>query len=529
MSFILYAIFAILFLAYKFLKHNVEYFEKRGLKYLKPTFLVGSRTDMILRNKAMTDVIKEWYDQFPKEKVIGFFEFTKPSYIIRDPKLLKRLTVKEFDAFPDHRNFLDEKVDPLFGRALFSLRGQKWKDMRATLSPAFTGSKMRQMFELVAVVGEQVAETLKQQIKAGGNDAFEFKELARRFTVDCIATCAFGIEVNSFKSPNNDFFRIAGKTANFGGILNSLKFMGYFLIPRIMTLLNINFFDNETTSFFQSAIHDTMKAREEKGIVRHDMINLMIQAKKGSLTHEKESTEKMVEGFATVEESTLGKTTVKRQWEDDDLTAQCFIFFFAGFETISTAMTFMAYELVVNPDCQKKLQQEIDEMNENIGGKRVNYEQVQGMKYMDQVVCETLRKWPPAPLIDRLAARDTEIEYDDGKRFMMEKDTNFYMPIYGFHHDEKYFPNPAKFDPERFSEENRKNIDPDTYLPFGIGPRNCIGSRFALMELKTIIYYLLLNFDFVATKKSQIPLQLAPNPFQLQVKGGAWIGLKPRK
>lgn len=111
----------------------------------------------------------------------------------------------------------------------------------------------------------------------------------------------------------------------------------------------------------------------------------------------------------------------------------------------------------------------------------------------------------------------------------MEKDKNFYIPIYGLHHDERYFKNPEKFDPERFSIENRDQIDPDTYLPFGIGPRNCIGSRFALMEIKTIIYYLLLTFDFEVTKKTQIPIKLSKNPTQLQTEKGVFVGFKPRK
>lgn len=73
----------------------------------------------------------------------------------------------------------------------------------------------------------------------------------------------------------------------------------------------------------------------------------------------------------------------------------------AGFDTVSTVMTFMAYELMANTDAQRKLQDEIDELNDALEGKRVNYEQIQGMKYMDQVVCETLRKWPAAPMVDR--------------------------------------------------------------------------------------------------------------------------------
>jgi len=256
------------------------------------------------------------------------------------------------------------------------------------------------------------------------------------------------------------------------------------------------------------------------------MINLLIQAKKGKLTHEKEGKEeKLQEGFATVEESQVGRSLVGRKWDDDDLAAQCFIFFFAGFDTVSTLMNFIAYELMANRNVQKKLQKEIDELNGKLGGKKVNYEQIQSMKYMDQVVSETLRKWPPAPLMDRLCVKDYVMEYDNVK-FTMEKDKNFYIPIYGFHHDERYFKNPEKFDPERFSDENRGEIDPDTYLPFGIGPRNCIGSRFALMEVKTLIYYLLLTFDFEPTAKTQIPIKLANNANQ--VKAEVIVGFKPR-
>ncbi len=191
---------------------------------------------------------------------------------------------------------------------------------------------MRQMFEFVSTVGQQVALTLKTQIKNGGESSFEFKDLARKFTVDTIATCAFGIEVNSFANPKNEFHRIAGKMANFNTLLTTLKFIGFFAVPKLMRKLKIKLFDDETQEFFEKAINETMRIRERDGIIRHDMINLLIQAKQGKLTHEKEPETKMksVEGFATVEESQVGKNAVTRKWDDDDLYAQCFIFFFAG-------------------------------------------------------------------------------------------------------------------------------------------------------------------------------------------------------
>jgi cytochrome P450 len=108
------------------------------------------------------------------------------------------------------------------------------------------------------------------------------------------------------------------------------------------------------------------------------------------------------------------------------------------------------------------------------------------------------------------------------------KDIHFFIPIWCFHYDPQYFPDPEAFNPDRFSEENRKNIDPDTYMPFGIGPRSCIGSRFALLELKTVVYYLLLNFKFEKTERTLIPFEYEEIPFAMKPKDGIWIALKPR-
>jgi cytochrome P450 family 9 len=128
---------------------------------------------------------------------------------------------------------------------------------------------------------------------------------------------------------------------------------------------------------------------------------------------------------------------------------------------------------------------------------------------------------------DRISVKDYNFDYE-GQKFIIEKGQNFMIPINGYHHDPNFFPEPDKFIPERFSEDNRGSIDPDTYLPFGIGPRNCIGSRFALMEVKTIFYYLLKNFSLEVNEKTQIPLKLNPSPVGLKTEKGIWVGLKPR-
>jgi cytochrome P450 family 9 len=129
-----------------------------------------------------------------------------------------------------------------------------------------------------------------------------------------------------------------------------------------------------------------------------------------------------------------------------------------------------------------------------------------------------------------VCVKDYQYDYD-GKKFTIEKGKFFMIPIHGFHHDPQYFPEPEKFDPERFSPENRHNIDPDTYLPFGVGPRNCIGSRFAIMEVKTIIYYLMVNFQLCPSEKTQIPLKLMKKPLAIGMKTekGIWVKMVPRQ
>lgn len=120
----------------------------------------------------------------------------KPVWIIRDPQLIKQITVKDFEHFLNHRPFVDENLDAIFAKNLFSMKNQPWRDMRATLSPVFTGSKMREMFELITDVSERTMAYMVSEAKSG-NIVVDTKDMASRFTNDVIATTAFGLEVFS--------------------------------------------------------------------------------------------------------------------------------------------------------------------------------------------------------------------------------------------------------------------------------------------------------------------------------------------
>ena len=187
-----------------------------------------------------------------------------------------------------------------------------------------------------------------------------------------------------------------------------------------------------------------------------------------------------------------------------------------------------SYELAVNDDVQRKLREEILEVENTKTGETVTYDDLQKMKYLDKVVSEVLRKWPPAIAVDRIAVKDYNMNVDDFT-LIIEKGRNLLIPIHAIHHDDKHFPNSQRFDPERFSEENKGINNMDAYMPFGMGPRNCIASRFALMELKSVLYCMILNFQFKVCEKTQIPIKYEKSMVSTKMEKGVWVELKKIK
>uniref|UniRef100_A0A182MYK0 Uncharacterized protein n=1 Tax=Anopheles dirus TaxID=7168 RepID=A0A182MYK0_9DIPT len=512
------ALAAILALLYYYVRSRYRYFLDKPYPHLKPVFLLGSSAPVMFRRRDMIQHIETIYNSHPDAKVLGAYDLLTPNLLLRDPECVKQIGVKDFDYFTDHTPFLPNEKDTLqsdnmFLNSLFMLRGQKWRDMRATLSPAFTGSKMRQMFELMSESCQGMVQHLLKETHADdAKQVYEMKDIFSRFANDVIASIAFGIRVNSIADRENDFYMRGKKLLDFTSFWPTVRFMLFMMFPKLMLKLDIELMDREMCRHFYAMILDNMRVREEKGIVRNDMINILMQVKRGALAHQQDEPDVKDAGFATVHESAVGKKVIAREWTEKELVAQCFLFFLAGFDTVSTALGFLCHELMIHPDVQERLYQEIAEIDEQLGGKPLTYDALQSMRYMDMVVSESLRLWPPAPMVDRYCNRDYTFDDGEGLRFKIEKGRTIMIPVAGLHSDPKYFSDPKRFDPERFSEENRHKINTGAYLPFGVGPRNCIGSRFALMEVKSVVYYMLKHFTFERCEKSQVPLRLKRSP-----------------
>jgi len=307
-----------------------------------------------------------------------------------------------------------------------------------------------------------------------------------------------------------------------------MKMMCYAIMPKIMLLLDIPLIGKDIKEYFSNLVLGTMAEREKNGIIRHDMIHLLMEAKKGALKHEEASTKEHA-GYATVEESSAVRKKVERKWSDDELVAQTVVFIIGGFDTTSTILTFLMYELAKNPEIQKKLQEEIDNYKRETSD-TLTYNDLPKLKYLDMVVSESLRLWPSFGAVDRVATTKYTLPppNDSCNSYEVQKNHAVWVPILNIHRDPQYFPNPMKFDPERFSDENKSSIQSGSYLPFGIGPRNCIGSRFALMIVKAVVFSMLSKFDIFVTSKTQIPVQLSKKTFNMITEKGMWLGLELR-
>lgn len=138
------------------------------------------------------------------------------------------------------------------------------------------------------------------------------------------------------------------------------------------------------------------------------------------------------------------------------------------------------------------------------------------------------RKYPVQVASDRVCTKPYTIQpkAENEAPVHIPIGTIVFFPTYSLHHDPEFFANPEKFDPERFSEENKPKIKHYAYAPFGLGPRMCVGSRFALMEIKLLFYHLLDKFEIVPTEKTKIPLVYKNSVLTLSSEFGFWLGLK---
>ncbi|PNF28547.1 putative cytochrome P450 6a14, partial [Cryptotermes secundus] len=469
----------LLAMVYIYFKRSTSYWKERKVPYIEPTFPFGNFRDQIFIRKPIGYVFADLYKKLDGENYGGTYMFTKPQFIFRDPEIIKNILVKDFTSFHDRGFFIDEEIEPLTGH-LVLLPGERWRNLRVKLTPTFTSSKIKMMFQGLVDCGHELGSILEETARR--EEIIEIKDILARYSTDVISSCAFGIQCNCLENPDAEF-RQWGRKIFESSIRSSVIETLNAIFPFSISLLKLNVFDPKVSKYFRSMVQDTVNYREKNNIKRNDFLQLLIKIKNEG---------KVDEEHDYLQENDHGKFEKTSGLSMNSLAAQAFVFFLGGFETSSNTMTFCLYELSLHQDIQECLREEIDTVLKKHEGK-ITYEAIQEMEHLDKVVAETLRKYPPVQILNRECTKAYKIPDTD---IVLEKGIRTVIPVLALHHDPKYYPDPERFDPERFSEEEKAKRHHYVYLPFGEGPRICIGMRFGLMQTKVGLVYLLSKYRF---------------------------------
>ncbi|XP_061396408.1 cytochrome P450 6a8-like [Musca vetustissima] len=422
----------------------------------------------------------------------GIYTLIVPTLLIADLDMLKLILVTEFERFPDRGFFVNYKSDPL-SKNMARLHGELWRKIRTKITPTFTAARMRQMFDNVEMIGRHFIRVMEKEI-GRHNQELDVRDLCARFTTDVIGNVAFGLDCNSLEDPHTEFRTMGDKTFS---DVNPLWDMLASHFPKLFTWLDYKVSTPELISFYSRIVRNTVAYRELNGVRRNDFLQLLIDLK--NQPHQ--------EG-----EYQLGM---------DDLIAQSFAFFSAGFETSSSTMAYALFELAKNPQVQEKARQNVVEVLERYQGE-LSYDSLNEMSYIRQVVQETLRKHPPVPSTKRVCRHP--YTFPDKQSLSVEPDVQIIIPIYAIHHDPEYYSQPECFRPEHFSSEERNQRHPMAYLPFGAGPRICIAERFGMMQTMMGLALLLKNFKFLPCTRTAERLNFDPmNVFVFSSKAGIYL------
>ncbi|XP_068083899.1 cytochrome P450 6k1 [Anabrus simplex] len=449
---------------------------------------------------------------------VGMFSFDRPVLLLRD--LIKNLLLKDFSYFPD-KGFTGSKNDPLFGEALFSLKGQYWKDVRAKLSPAFSSGKMKRMFLLVEEQAAQLDHYFDDAADTG--NPVNIKDVLAKFTTDVVSSVGFGIKTNALINPDDDFRRFLSKTFLYSP-LGAIKVLAMFAGVPFLRLINATVLGTEISNFMRDVIWKTVQYRKETGHKREDFLDLLIQLKdKGNVQEEENKPDEVPDmsyhstnfflSELCSENICLGN--VFTALEGDTFVSQAFIFLAAGFETSSSTMSFCLYHLALESDIQQRVREDILEAVKKNDG-QINYQVVHDLPYLDMVLAETLRLYPIMPFLDRTCVKPYQVP---GTNLVLDKDVMVYISLMGIHKDPEIYPDPEKFNPENFSEQNKQKRHKFAHLPFGEGPRVCIGMRFGLMQAKVGLAHILLNYEVKPCSKTPASIKFDPHTFLLTSEG----------
>ncbi len=395
--------------------------------------------------------------------------FNKSNILTIDPDIIQHILRKNADNYEKPIETTDV-FSRFIGEGLLLARGKKHTEQRKLMAPGFRPKSLSNLVDLMDKEIDAYFDQLDSRIDKSSRITID--DEMRTLTFQVMSKAIFGNdmdaqEIEKFSHRFQTIQSLLIKLARLPSLMKVYKFTG-----RSQYYDGISYENNQ-------ALLDIIGKRRSQA-PKDDLLGMLMASK--------------------YENSDDGMS-------DRQLKEESLILFVAGHETASNILSWIFYILGKHPEAIDGIKNEYSAMLE---GRIPTFGELMKMEYLSQVIDECLRIYPPSWITSRIAKEEDEI-----KGFKIPKGSRVIPFIYGLHHNKEHWKNPSKFDPSRFTKAARMKRHNFAHMPFGAGPRMCIGRNFAMMEMKMIIIKLLKRYDF----------QLKPNQ---QVKMLPAVTLKPR-
>ncbi|XP_076375864.1 cytochrome P450 9e2-like [Megalopta genalis] len=443
--------------------------------------------------KSMTDHFGDMYKKCNKYSMFGLYDGFTPALVVREPRLIKTVMQSSFANFQKNGMDISPKKDPLLAIHPFLTVGEVWQNGRKRLTNAFSNARLKKLYTAVTQVCKKQQTYLEKQLKSKDQYEVELKHFFGRFTAESVANAGLGIEGYSYEDnpPPNSFHSI-GLMMFSPNLLSAFITNLAFLKSNITIFLGIPLLDKRMDAFFRRVVHENLDIRLKDPTPKHDFFQLMIE-------------QEQAEG----------------EMNEERITSQTLSLFFDGFETSRLTLAFLGHNLAKYPEIQEKLRNEIRTTIADNDGV-LTFEALKELKYMDQVISESQRHYPVGVYLKKVCTNECELVGSDGLSVRMQPGMEVYIPMTPVHHDPEFWSNPEVFDPDRFSEERKQDIEKMTFLPFGEGPRMCVGMRMAMLVIKSCMATLLNNYKIEMSPKTPLPLKWSKYHFLSEPITGIW-------
>lgn len=386
---------------------------------------------------------------------------------VSDPKDLEFILTSK--SLIDKSDVYD-MIHPWLGTGLLTSTGRKWHTHRKTITPSFHFKILQNFHDVMNKNSNKFVEVLR---KVSQNDSiFDFQDMTHYLTMDVICDTAMGVHINAMDNHGNE-------------IVQAFKDMCYNINMRAFhPLKRSNFLYRfapdyprycKTLKILQEFTNEVItKRRETRRLEKID-------------GEEDEFSRKKLAFLDTLLSSTVdGKSLTQQEIYEEVST-----FMFAGHDTTTSGIAFAVYLLAMHPEIQRKVYAEQQQLLGDNFNDEATFQQVADMQYLDMVIKESLRLYPSVPFVGRRADKDYDIN-----GFVVPVDTTINLFLISLGYNEKYFPDPYRVNPDRWRASKRSQ-NPFEYIPFSAGPRNCIGQKFALLEIKSVVSKVVRTFEIL--------------------------------